>query len=754
MMFAWPCLLVKNCVDPATRYHGHLLLSHIIAKFAIHKRIVLQVFHSLLKAHALEARIVVRQALEILTPAMPVRMEDGNTMLTHWTKKIIVEEGHSMQQLFHILQLVVRHYKVYYPVRHHLVQHMVNSIQRLGFSPTGTIEHRKLAVELSEVIIKWELQRIKDESDTQDIAASPSGVGVKRLSADDPNLNAESRKHHASGTGSSIVPTVIPKVEPGSTEPIERAHADTVLNFLLRLACQVNDANTMVGTPGELLSRRCVALLKTALKPDVWPQQCDLKLNWFDKVFASVESGSPNYGNICTALELLTFLLGVMKKEQILASCKPLQRGIAACITCSNSKVIRLVHGLLSRLMSIFPTEPTSSNVASKYEELECLYACVGKVVFEGLANYEKNTSASPTTLFGTLMMLKAACVNNPSYIDRLITPFMRVLQRMAREHITPTPPHETSPVASELLVLSLDLVKSRVVVMGAEMRKIFIGTILVGLIEKSPDVKIMKAITKMLEDWIENKNPIAMNQAPTLREKSILLVKLMQYVEKRFPDDLELNAQFLDIVNYIYRDETLKCSELTVKLEPAFLAGLRCVQPAIRAKFFEVFDASMKRRLHDRLMYITCSQNWEAMGPHYWIKQCIELLVVTASSNTLIRMSSDANLLPGITSVINMADSAEKDSFVNLVNVKEEPSDIPEGLDGQEKVDDIDMDLHAVGSVDQKGEEHPTSRTRKAALAHLIIRQSKVLESIRSTRTVQFLFATAQLCHMDTALA
>lgn len=57
-------------------------------------------------------------------------------------------------------------------------------------------------------------------------------------------------------------------------------------------------------------------------------------------------------------------------------------------------------------------------------------------------------------------------------------------------------------------------------------------------------------------------------------------------------------------------------------------------MQPAIRAKFFEVFDASMKRRLHDRLMYITCSQNWEAMGPHYWIKQCIELLVVTASSS------------------------------------------------------------------------------------------------------------------------
>ena len=43
MTFAWPCLLSKSCVDPATKYHGHLLLAHIIAKFAIHKRIVLQV---------------------------------------------------------------------------------------------------------------------------------------------------------------------------------------------------------------------------------------------------------------------------------------------------------------------------------------------------------------------------------------------------------------------------------------------------------------------------------------------------------------------------------------------------------------------------------------------------------------------------------------------------------------------------------------------------------------------------------------
>lgn len=33
-----------------------------------------------------------------------------------------------------------------------------------------------------------------------------------------------------------------------------------------------------------------------------------------------------------------------------------------------------------------------------------------------------------------------------------------------------------------------------------------------------------------------------------------------------------------------------------------------------------------MKRRVYERLLYVTCSQNWEAMGNHFWIKQCIEV--------------------------------------------------------------------------------------------------------------------------------
>lgn len=138
--------------------------------------------------------------------------------------------------------------------------------------------------------------------------------------------------------------------------------------------------NPIVNSPGEVLSRRCVMLLKTALKPDIWPHPLDLKLAFFDKILLTIETPSPNISNICTALELLTYILSVFSKEQILASFKPLQRGVGACITSNNTKIIKLVHNLLTKLMQLFPMERTNTNMSCKYEDLDTLYSTIGKV--------------------------------------------------------------------------------------------------------------------------------------------------------------------------------------------------------------------------------------------------------------------------------------------------------------------------------------------------------------------------------------
>ena len=48
----------------------------------------------------------------------------------------------------------------------------------------------------------------------------------------------------------------------------------------------------------------------------------------------------------------------------------------------------------------------------------------------------------------------------------------------------------------------------------------------------------------------------LTIQRLPTLREKSLLLVRMMVNYEKRFPEDFELQAQFLELVNYVYRLE------------------------------------------------------------------------------------------------------------------------------------------------------------------------------------------------------
>jgi transformation/transcription domain-associated protein len=157
-------------------------------------------------------------------------------MLTHWTKKIIVEEGHTIAQLVHILQLLVRHYKVYYPVRHHLVQYMVNSIQRLGFTPTATLEHKKLAVELAEVVLKWELQRMKDDTDSggeSSDEASSTQSSMKRTMSSDGIPEPKKPRLSSQATPGKMTTEV--------NKPIDKNHCDAIANFLLRLACQVRN---------------------------------------------------------------------------------------------------------------------------------------------------------------------------------------------------------------------------------------------------------------------------------------------------------------------------------------------------------------------------------------------------------------------------------------------------------------------------------------------------------------------------------
>ncbi|XP_025424212.1 transformation/transcription domain-associated protein [Sipha flava] len=709
MSYAWPCLLEKTCVDPTARYSGHLLLSYIVASYHVNSRIILQVFHELLKAYHVEVRNVVRQALDLITPALSIRMNNGNKLLCQCTKKIIVEEAHLMQQLFHVLHLVVRHYNVYYPIRHRLIQHMLNAMQRLGFMSSATFEHKKLAVEMAEVIIKWELQRIRDENATENFTEEI----VKKIKLE-PSVPIQSD-------------------DIDKDKPINKNDFGVVFNFLAKIACQVNDG--IAGGMAELLSKRCVALLRTALKSEAIMSRCIdmLKLAWMEKVFCTVSNLEPAgnnpataiaVANIASAFDLLAFFLTTLPKDQLLNTIKPLQKSLYECISTTNMKIGRMAHTFLTRLIFTFPM------IKPYLNELEELYILINVLIDESLNNFEKNISQNYNRFLTCVIMLKAASANNAAFIDNLSSRFVHVLQKVCREQPQSTNT-ESSMGISELVIQSLDLMKNRVGNMHIETRKTFIGTILVGLIEKTNDARIMKTILKMLEEWMRTTS----NDGPNLREKSILLVKIMQHIEKKFPD---LNAQYLDTIIHIYRDEELRNSELGHKLEAAFLSGLRCSQPAVREKFFTLFNQQINTRLPERLLYIVSSQNWEPMMTHYWIKQCIELILATVDPNLPVTLkdssSSTSSKLPTIRELVNNCDSSFKEEILNInedITVKSEYA--------------MDTDQMVTDNIEV---------VEGGKLEPLITRHIKFMDNLKTMKLGNICSAIAQLCHMDSNLA
>ncbi|KAL0020642.1 hypothetical protein WJX79_010395 [Trebouxia sp. C0005] len=167
--------------ESSNKYHAFLNVCHFLEAYQAPEKIVLQVFVALLRISQPDGRrAIIRQALDVLTPALVRRLPQGENRYPIWiryTKKILVEEGHSMNHLTHIWQLVVRHEQLFYTSRAQFVPQMVNSLTKLGMAQGGSnLENRSLAIDLCGVMVLWEERRIKElqsgATQTQDVHAS------------------------------------------------------------------------------------------------------------------------------------------------------------------------------------------------------------------------------------------------------------------------------------------------------------------------------------------------------------------------------------------------------------------------------------------------------------------------------------------------------------------------------------------------------------------------------------------------------
>ena len=113
--------------------------------------------------------------------------------------------------------------------------------------------------------IKWEIQRVKDETDASDTSAGTGyQSGMKRPgSSMDMGGSDSKRRPSGGGPGNVKVPQLsgatsdaAAAAAAAAARPLDKVHCDAIVNCLLRLACQVNNAQAPTGvSPLELLSR-------------------------------------------------------------------------------------------------------------------------------------------------------------------------------------------------------------------------------------------------------------------------------------------------------------------------------------------------------------------------------------------------------------------------------------------------------------------------------------------------------------------
>jgi hypothetical protein len=119
-----------------------------------------QVYVALLRAHQPESRDLVRLAVDILIPSLHKRLNPSEYVKAmKWTKKILSDDGHTVQQMLHIWNIIIRHSDFFYPYRNLFLPHMVQSLSRLGLGNSCPPEHRQISVGVTDVILAWESYR-------------------------------------------------------------------------------------------------------------------------------------------------------------------------------------------------------------------------------------------------------------------------------------------------------------------------------------------------------------------------------------------------------------------------------------------------------------------------------------------------------------------------------------------------------------------------------------------------------------------
>ncbi|KAJ2847469.1 transcription-associated protein 1, partial [Coemansia erecta] len=228
-----------------------------------------------------------------------------------------------------------------------------------------------------------------------------------------------------------------------------------------------------------------------------------------------------------------------------------------------------------------------------------------------------------------------------------------------------------------DILLMLVLLLRNHIARLGDQRRSFL--TYVIQLIERSSDPALLHVILAIVREWVLDPQ----DAFPTIKEKAMLMSSMMGFVhgtasasdntsrasaranasmspsnsasstagilaaagcngiktsgsgstvaDAEFHDPFSLlERRYLTLVLEVYNDPRFTRSEMTMRLEQAFLSGMQSEDCEMRERFLETFDANMPPSLPVRLNYLLETQSWDSVSTTFWLQQCLPLILAS----------------------------------------------------------------------------------------------------------------------------
>ncbi|KAI1006280.1 Transcription-associated protein 1 [Podosphaera aphanis] len=690
--FGWTYIRLEDIIN---KHAAYVVIGYFIAHYETPAKIVQQVYFSLLKTNQNEGRTLATQALELIAPVLPKRCNsapgDWNPVWAAAPRRMLSEESQNIQQVTNIFNFLVKNGDLFYDSRDRFVNIIIGFLRKIAQPPNPSNESKKLVLSLMTLIWQWEYRRVegKDQSNSKSINESPNfkrrKLDQKGEQGSPPSKlgslgSAERDEYKIPSSLQAKMLKYLVEFIASLTERFPLPSAKPRESLISSSATQLQPSNEMC--------RKAIGLLYNLVRPQYWGDaHVDLFPNVTEQILASERTASalatehsdkekPDekfVTNIINTLQIVRIIINSKPDWWVLQNMSSLQHILDKSLKSENPEIHDCLHAanleidegrklkpLLRRIIDALP-EDIQMEDAETEGETEVSTSEVMSYL-SGLA--AEALSSTNCRYISGISILWTLAQRKPSEVDVHINQVMKALQsKLAREHvahwqavmglsggISPTRPGESEPtgimlpydleIQTNLMLKAIDIISIRMEALGDNRRPFL--SVLATLVEKSQSNPLCLKILDMVEGWVFRSEG---SSWPTLKEKTAVLHKMLAF-ENRADDTLLL--KFLELVLRIYEEPKITRTELTVRMEHAFLIGTRAIDIDMRNRFMAIFDRSQSKTASARLAYVLTAQNWDTLAESYWLSQASHLLMGSIDTSAPIMIHcEDCRTMP-----------------------------------------------------------------------------------------------------------